>query len=137
MSHRWTRFSIRSALIVVTLSCVFLGLRTNRIQRQKQATADLQKLGAQLQRTDGEASAAWLLGPPSDVREVYFLGPAIGDETIEDIVQAASRLSGVERMVFAETRISQKGEQQLKSRLTDVEVEVFTPVLAPSLPNRR
>ena len=66
-----------------------------------------------------------------------FLGPAIGDETIDDIARAASKLSGLERMAFAATRISREGEQRLRTRLTNVEIKVFIPVLTPSLRTRR
>jgi hypothetical protein len=138
MSRRWIRFTLRSFVLVIVLICLVFGLRASTIQRQQRALAHLKKLGAQLQLSEGSSSAAWLLGATSDVREVHFLGPRVGNENLKDIVHAASQLRGLNRMTFTETRISRRGEHQLRSRLEDVEVEVFTPVLAPphSLPRR-
>jgi Leucine Rich repeat len=46
-SHRrWLRFSLRSLLILVTILCVWLGVKVNQARRQKEAVDALSKVGA-------------------------------------------------------------------------------------------
>jgi hypothetical protein len=44
--RRWLRFSLRSLLVLVTVLCVWLGVKVNQARRQKEAVAALQELGA-------------------------------------------------------------------------------------------
>ena len=45
-SHRrWLRFSLRTLLVVFTLICIWLGVETSRVLRQKRAAATVQSLG--------------------------------------------------------------------------------------------
>ena len=132
MSRPWTRFSVRSVLLLVALACVYLGFISRHVQRQKEAEADLRRLGAQLELSQGKLTAVtWFSGDTTSVREVHFLGPNVGDETIDTIVKAASWLPELERMTFTETRVSGTGTRELKSNLPNLEIKVFMPVLAP------
>lgn len=122
-------------MLVILLFGGFLALRVNAIHRQDRASDDLKKLGAQLQLTDTDngSTTAWLLGRTSKVSAVHFLGPGVGDEHIDEIVNAGLDLRGLKRMTFAESRISRDGELELKSRLANVEIDVLTPILAPPI----
>jgi hypothetical protein len=44
--RRWLRFSLRTMLLVVTVLCVWLGVKVNQARRQKEAVAALEELGA-------------------------------------------------------------------------------------------
>jgi hypothetical protein len=137
MFRSWIRFSLRSLMCVILLIGLLFGLRGYLIQRQERAIADLRKLGAQLQSAQNKSPAAWIWGTTSEVKGVHFLGPDVGDEDVNEIAQSVLQLGGVNRITFAESRISQRGEAQLRSRLERVEIEVWTPILAPpALPTR-
>jgi hypothetical protein len=131
VARRWCRFSLRSIALLLVPICLLFGLRANAIQRQQRALAQLRDLGAQLRLSETQSAVHWLLGAPTEVTEVHFLGPRAGDDNINDLVQVVSHLPSLKRMTFTETRISRQGEQQLRSRLTGVRIEVFTPILAP------
>jgi hypothetical protein len=47
-SRWWLRFSLRTALLVVTLLCVWLAVESTRARRQKRAIATLQQLGGRI-----------------------------------------------------------------------------------------
>lgn len=46
--RRWLRFSLRAAMIALTLICVWLGLTANRANRQKRSVEALRKAGAEV-----------------------------------------------------------------------------------------
>ena len=74
--------------------------------------------------------SAWFTGiPPID--ELIFLGPKVGDESIDDIINASTILD-LNRITFMETRISQQGQQSLRTQLSNVELEFITPILVPT-----
>ncbi len=138
MSRRWTRFGVRSLLLLVTMACVYFGFTARGIQRRKEASAELRGLGGQLELALNESTGViWLRGDTSQVKGVHFLGPNLGDEKIKAVVRAASRLPELERMTFTETLITGSGERELKSNLPNLEIKVFTPVLAPYPIRRR
>ena len=138
MSRRWTRFGVRSLLLLVTMACVYFGFKARSIQLQKEASAELRGLGGQLEMAQNESTGVtWLSGDTSQVNGVHFLGPSLGDEKIKAILRAASRLPELERMTFTETLITGSGERELKSNLPNLEIKVFTPVLAPYPIRRR
>ncbi len=130
MSRRWTRFGVRSLLLLVAMACVYFGFTARSIQRQKEASAELRGLGGQLELARNESTGVtWLSGDTSQVNGVHFLGPSLGDEKIKAILRAASRLPELERMTFTETLITGSGERELKSNLPNLEIKVFTPIL--------
>ena len=132
MSRQWTRFSFRSLLLVVALAGVYFGFNARSLQREKEASADLRHLGGQLELSQNESTAlTWLRGDIGRVKGVHYLGPNVGDENIETIVEAASKLPKLDNLTFMETRISGAGEHALKSKLPNLDIKVITPVLAP------
>jgi hypothetical protein len=44
----WLKFSLRSALLIVTLLCIWLAVESTRARRQKQAIATIQQLGGRI-----------------------------------------------------------------------------------------
>jgi hypothetical protein len=46
--RRWLRFSLRTFLLLVTVLCIWLGLKVNEALRQKRAVEALEALGAQI-----------------------------------------------------------------------------------------
>jgi hypothetical protein len=44
--RRWLRFSLRTLLILVTVLCIWLGVKVNQARRQKESTDALRKMGA-------------------------------------------------------------------------------------------
>ena len=46
--RRWFRFSLRALLVLVTLTCVWLGLKVNAARRQKEAVDAILKVGGEV-----------------------------------------------------------------------------------------
>ena len=130
MPRRWLRFNIRSILLFIAIVGVLFGLRTRTIQRQNRAVNILREFGGQLDSPSTTLSA-WVTGISTSIGEVYLLGPQVGDEAIEDIIEASIVLD-LNLITFTETRISQRGEQKLRTDLPRVEIKVVTPVLVPA-----
>ncbi len=129
MSRRWPRLSLRFMMLSIAILCVLAGLRTRIVERQTRAVNVLQQLGGQLDKPPMTMSA-WFTGiPPID--ELIFLGPKVGDESIDDIINASTILD-LNRITFMETRISQQGQQSLRTQLSNVELEFITPILVPT-----
>ena len=123
------RFSLGSMLLLVGFVGVVAGLRAQANSRNSQAIMTLRDLGGQLDLPPSSLSS-WLIGSSTPLEEVSFLGPQVGDEAIDDIIEANSVLN-VNRLVFTETRLSTNGEQLLRRKLPSVEIEVITPVFVP------
>ncbi len=130
MPRRWQRVSIRSVLLFMAVVGVLFGLRTRTIQRQNRAVNILRAFGGQLDSPPATLSA-WVTGISRSIDEVYFLGPRMGDEAIEDIIEASLVLD-LNRIALTETRISRTGEQKLRTSLPHVAIEIVTPVLVPT-----
>jgi hypothetical protein len=81
----WLRFSLRTALIVVTLLCIWLAAESSRARRQQNAIATLQQLGGrigfdyQLERPGKWKSKPNPVGPE-------WLRRAIGDDFFRRVV---------------------------------------------------
>jgi hypothetical protein len=126
-----TRFSVRALMLAVVLVGLLFGLRRHAALQHYHAVADLRQLGAQLDISERRSAVAWFVGATAQVHDVQFLGPEIGDEDIDSIVQKALKLRGLRRMSFTETSLSRQGEAQLRSCLDGVEITVWRPVLTP------
>ena len=135
MSHRWTRFGVRTLMLLMAMACIYLGITAHTVQRRKEASAELTQLGGQLELTGHESTLFdWLSVGNVPVKGVHYLGPQVGDENVEAIVAAASKLPELDYMTFTETRISPTGEHALKTGLPELDIKVITPILAPSSP---
>lgn len=135
MLRRWPRVSLRCLLLMVALGCVTAGLRTRVVQRQRSAVKLVNELGGQLENAPLTLST-WLAGSGPVVEELSFLGPKLGDESIDGVVNAA-RVLEPKLITFMETRITPAGARRLRNELSQVEIEVFTPVLSPTDFNKR
>ena len=132
MLRRCSRFRVRSLFLVMALTCCYLAFTAHRVQQRQQASRELKELGGQADQSADEPSlGAWLQGKAFAVRRVHFLGPRVGDHSIEAIVAAASNLPELTSLSFTETRITRDGERALKAKLPDIKIEVMTPVFAP------
>ncbi len=130
MSRRWPRLTIRFILMFIALLCVLAGLRTRTVERQARAVNALRQLGGQLDKPTMTVSA-WFKGIAPSNDHVTFLGPKMGDESIDDIIDASTVLD-LHGITFMETRISQEGQQTLRTQLSHIEIAFVTLVLAPT-----
>ncbi len=87
---RWFQFGIAGPALVVTLWCVWLGLKVEQLRTQRETAARLQKQGIRLEMHDlsewEEAVAPYL--PRQllvDVRSTEFYSSDTGDEAIADL----------------------------------------------------
>ena len=58
--RRFLRFSIRTLLIVLTISCVWLGWKVERARKQREAVAWVQELGGGLSYDSESPGPQWL-----------------------------------------------------------------------------
>jgi hypothetical protein len=131
------RWSLRSILLIMAITCLWLGWQAQHARREVRAIAQLRELGGYVQSESVHSSrfGSWISGKglsgKARVRGVAFLGPKIRDADIETIVRSASVLAQLESITLMETAITLSGEQELRSRLPNLQINVISPVLEP------
>lgn len=138
-------------LVLITCLSVWVAWETQHARRQARAIAGIEALGGQVRTSEARPTlferTVGLLGSPSRgaVTEVHFLGPNVGDANLDDLALHAAELTGLEKLTFIETSVTDAGAERLRQRLPGVEVKLVMPLLAPPLmrvnpenmPNRR
>lgn len=138
-TRRWLRFSLRTALLLLTLFCLWLGWHCSRAQRQRRAVAWLQARGCfvgydyQIQEDGGvtqdakPASPAWLrLALGNDyfcrVVKVRFEQPLVIDDSI---IERLNELPGLRHLEGRHCSLAPGIDGRLAelSRLEDLELE--------------
>jgi len=81
--RRWFRFSLRTLLVVLTLLCVWLGIKVNSARNQRQLVAKVHELGGQV-KYDYEFLAPF--GQISPPPEMDWLSRNLGVDYFHDVV---------------------------------------------------
>ena len=66
------------------------------------------------------------------VIEVHFLGPTVGDEDADRLVEPLRRLKGLETVKFVESAVTLTGARALEAQLHGVKVDRQILVLQPT-----
>lgn len=125
--HLFPQLSLRWLLLLVGACAVLLGGLSFRIKQQQASITRLRDIGGQLERPN-LTLATWISGISID--SVQFLGPEVGDESVDDIGPAAVTLN-VQRLTFMETRLTPTGIQRLYAWLPDAEIRAVNPSPLP------
>ena len=82
--RRWFRFSLRALLVVVTVLCLWLGIKVNSVRNQKQLVAKVRELGGKV-KYDYEFGPDPFspLDPPA---EMDWLSKKLGVDYFHDVV---------------------------------------------------
>ncbi len=134
-ARRWARFSLRGLILGVTLLAVWLGVQFQRAREQQRLLSAVRQMGGHV--TVGPERPVWqrLLFPSLNngfrkpVREVHFLGPDVGDEDLDELVDVLQGLRGLREVTLVETSVSHEGETTLQRRLPGVHIRRVRPVL--------
>lgn len=132
---KWKRYSLRSALLIITIICFWLGWQTHLFREQARALVQIRELGGTV-TTAAEKSSffARLVDKNSSIdaasiTHISFLGLAVGDSAIDDIARCTFVLPNLESIIFMETAITPDGERRLQAKLPSVQIQVITPIL--------
>lgn len=60
--RRWFQFSLRTLLVLLTLSCAWLGVVVNRVNRQRAAVQVVERLGGNPEYGDAPVDESWAVG---------------------------------------------------------------------------
>ncbi len=119
-------------LLSIAALAVLLGGLAYRGKRQQASIRTLRELGGQLEYPD-QTLANWIHGMSID--NLQFLGPKVGDESI-DTIKAASSTLNLKRITFVETRISNDGLHDLQAHLPNVQIKSVMPMQGLPRPER-
>ena len=123
------RISLRTVLVLVTLAGLLFALRHRAAERRLHAVELTRNLGGQF-KVPLTPIADRIRGTFPPVSEIRFLGPGVGDESVDDIIVAASELRPT-RISFMETRLTIDGQSKLRTELPEVTLQFVTPVMQP------
>ena len=124
--RKWMRLSLRWALLITTIICLWLGWQTHIDRRRARALAQIRELGGNVQADAVQASFFVRLvnknGSLDAVRvsDVNFLGPIVSDSDIDDIARCASVLPNLESITLMETAVTPVGERKLRAKLPNL-----------------
>src|SRR5262245_17761013 len=74
--RRWLRFSLRALLLIVTVLCIWIGIKVNAARRQRAAMAAMQRAGVMVKFDYQLPAPAW-------IRQL------IGEEYFREVVRVA------------------------------------------------
>jgi len=129
--RKWIRFSLRPALLITTIACLWLGRQAYVQKLQAVALSHIRELGGMIQSDSTQPSLFQsLLSHNSsitsrDVTSVAFLGPEFSDSDINEFARCASVLPRLERVMMTDTLVTMVGEQSLREKLPDLEINVI------------
>jgi hypothetical protein len=135
IQRRWRTYSLRAMMLMVTCLAMLLGWQVCWWRQAKAARIQVERMGGQIRTKASDGT--WLdqlpdfCRPPRSVMEVYFLGPHVGDEQVDDLADALTKLQDVEFVSFVETSLTATGEATLRERLPHVVIRRTFPVLTP------
>ena len=126
------RISLRSALLITTIVCLWLGRQTHVRKLQANALSHIRELGGMIQNEATQPSFFHSLVKHKSsidsrhVTSVAFLGPEFSDSDISEFARFALVLPRLERVMLTDTLITVFGEQDLRKRLPDLEISVVS-----------
>lgn len=136
----WFRLSLKTALLLVTIACIWLAWLSHTWKQQEIALSEIRSLGGNLITEPGTIS--WLVdllpgsaSPRQRVLSVTFLGPKVSDAEVKAVVEHVSVLPHLEDVKFVDTAITSNGEEFLRNELPELDVQVVrTAWQEPSTP---
>ncbi len=138
--RKWLRLSLRSAVLITTIACIWLGWQAHINIRQARALAQIRELGGNVQAYTVKSSLfARLINQDGsvnagEVTDVAFLGAAIGDSDIDEVARCARMFPRLERITLTDTAVTREGEGALRAKLPNLQIKVITLIDGLSTP---
>lgn len=125
------RLSLRTALLIMTVVCLFLGHRAYVDKIQRDALHSIYDLGGKIQGDATQSSPFQsLIGNDRsmharEVTSVAFLGADFDDSDIDEFSRCASMLPRLRQVMMTDTLVTMDGEWLLRSKLPNLEINVI------------
>lgn len=113
---RWLQFSMRTMLVVVSMTCVALAVWVAPVERQRRAVAAIKALGGRVTYVENKSASVspfwrWLPQAYQDeVEEVSLTGTNVTDTELAHL----GALTGLQKIYLYDTRLTDAGLAHLK-----------------------